>query len=178
VYCASLFTCCCYTCCHWAGGVCGAQQHKLLVTNLFSSINFARRCRAGWGDTRSCRSKSITHCILFNRASGDPAQWVVSALLACAALHEAGRVTLLFCLLACIQCCYFVLPPSLPRSLTTHSLRRSLTHLLTHPLAHQCTRSLLFPACLQRFTHEITLPHDRLVLVPANPFIVPPHHPP
>jgi hypothetical protein len=35
------------------------------------------------------------------------AQWVASALLACAALHAGGRVTLLCCLLACLECCYF-----------------------------------------------------------------------
>jgi hypothetical protein len=36
--------------------------------------------------------------------------YIPSALLACAALHAGGRVTLLFCLLACFECCYFVHP--------------------------------------------------------------------
>jgi hypothetical protein len=49
----------------------------------------------------------LVMCSLFNSSSNEAAQWVASALLACAALHAGGRVTLLCCLLACLECCYF-----------------------------------------------------------------------
>jgi hypothetical protein len=51
-------------------------------------------------------------CNLFNSSSNEAAQWVASALLACAALHAGGRVTLLCCLLACLECCYFFTSPA------------------------------------------------------------------
>jgi hypothetical protein len=50
-----------------------------------------------------CTHVDASHASLALRRKS---QWVASALLACAALHAGGRVTLLFCLLACFECCY------------------------------------------------------------------------